>query len=261
MKKYLISTLTITFVVGFLFYGCPKEEEKPPTPSVTATVDDGGGSITYSWNIIDEADGYGVYVDGVLEQELDVNTTTYTVQGPAQEVEIVSYSGDEESDPVTFDYTPVVRQITIYPTSDPSPDHPSGFYFDPSTGEAFTVSVSQNPEDADFVLNDTQFPELTLCGPRGVDPSYNDEYNAVSEPTNTDFDGAENALPEGNYYNQEPVELNNTMYLWITTTDNTWDTGDHFAKIYFPSAPNADGGYTVTVGYQKTGGLRWLKTQ
>lgn len=268
MRRYIISGIVITFVVGLVFYGCPKEEEKPPTPSVTATVDDGGGSITYTWNIIDEADGYRVYVDGVLEKELDVSTTTYTVEGPAQEVEIVSYSGDEESDPVTFDYTPVQSMGTIYERSDTISGHYSAYGWDASNGNGteYALSNSNDWPLIDFYLDDFTAGQINPSDMYFVSP----DYNAFGDPFNnrrawfaTGTGDIAPAVGEENYSTPrtEYAVASQTYFFWLDrNASDTWDTGDYFVKVVVSNV-GSDGSVDFTCYFQKTGGLRWLKTK
>ncbi len=255
MKRF-ISIVVVLWTVTY-FAGCDGGGEvATPNARIVSILDNGGG-VRFEWDPVDGADGYRVYVDGVMQYEGE--NTYFEWTKVAKEIKVVAYAGDKESFPKTFDFTPVISEIKIYPLSDPDTTHPSGFYFDASTGEAKEKSAKY-PEECDYILDDVHFAELTLTGPQGLQPPFNNENNTVSDLTNADFDSSNCAVAPGGYYNYTAVGTNNTMYLWITD-DTAWDDKDHFAKIYFPSSPDPDGGYTVKIAYQLQGGLRWLKTK
>ncbi len=248
MKKYIISGIVISFFIGIIFYGCPKEGEKPETPNVhTVQLINNGTGLRFEWDALSDVDGYRVYVDGV--QMYEGTDTYYEVADPAMEVEIVSYSGDEESDPRTFNYMPeYTGNVTVYDAQDPDPAHPSYVEF---------VNGVATPRNADYknqawMLFYMDSVMTNFHNNSSVDAGYNEISGNCEE--------AKLAPGQGNYWTGQPAVEGVAYYIWFDFAPiGSMGEEDYFAKIYISAKSGYQ--YTVSFYFQTTPGLRWLKTQ
>lgn len=249
MKRYIISGIVISFFMGIIFYGCPKEEGKPATPNVhTVQLINNGTGLRFEWDALSDVDGYRVYVDGI--QVYDGTNTYYEVTDPAMEVEIVAYSGDTESDPRTFDYTPVYTgSVTVYDAQDPDPDHPS--YVEFVDGVATPRNATY--KDQAWMLFYMDSVMTNVYNNSSVDAGYS--------KISGSWEAAELAPGTGNYWTGQPAAEGVAYYIWFDLVPmSSMGEEDYFAKMYI--SEKSDSKYTVSFYFQTTPrGLRWLKTQ
>lgn len=249
MKRYIISGLILSFFIGIVFYGCPKEEEeKPATPNVhTVQVINDGTGLRFEWDPVSDVDGYRVYVDGI--QVYDGPDTYYEVTQPAMEVEIVAYSGDTESDPRTFDYTPTYTgNVTVYDAQDTSSAHPS--YIEFVNGVATPRNATY--KDQAWMLFYMDSVMTNVHNNSSVDAGYSE--------ISGNWEDAELAPGTGNYWTGQPAVEGVAYYIWFDFAPMTSiGEEDYFAKMYISAKSGWE--YTVSFYFQTKAGLRWLKTQ
>lgn len=244
--RYLLPFLAATLL---LIVACT-----PPTletPTVTATAIENGAKLRLTWTAITNASGYNVYLDGTKNS---ITTTSYDVTTPTKLIEVSAYSGSEESDKWSLN-TGVVKTTSVSVDNKAGTGTNKAFYFNAS-GTAIAIPLTQTT-DIDFVL-DTAGINTELRGPTSYDPDINSKDNASAQATSTDFDAYNLAEATGGSYNTVRTLSNGGLYsLWIDPNGNGWTTDDRFAKM---KVENISGNtLTLTFGYQKVGGLRWLK--
>lgn len=234
-----------------LIVACPPIEPLD-TPNVTATALTGGDTLRLTWTAISGASGYYVYLDGVKNT---VSGTSFDVGTPAKVIEVTAYSGSTESDKWTLN-TQVVTTATLDVAMVGNTNPNQAFYFNTS-GTALAIPLTQ-ATDIDFVM-DTDGTSPELRSPDAYTPPYNSEDNASATTTTTDFDTYETAEAPGVYMTARVISSGAVYALWIDPTNNGWSTYDHFAKVKVEGISSQV--VTVTLGYQKVGGLRWVISQ
>jgi hypothetical protein len=251
MKKLL--ALSIALAAILIMVGC----ESTPSltaPDVSYTVTSEGAELTLTITEVTDADGYIIYGDGVVLDTIAA-AGTYVVTTPAKLVEVTAYSGDTESDATQIDCAPTTTtSLTVYGLSDPDTTHFSGLTFNATSGTAVTISaVAGNQSTVEFVFDDLNFTTMTL-----VNSGYywtNNKLN-TSGDDGTDFDAVTTCLLTG-YSDQTTLAVNGVYDLWISNS-MTWTDTDHFGKVKIESIAGSVA--TITVAYQKIGGLRWVVT-
>lgn len=235
-----------------LIVACPSIDTLDK-PNVTATALPGGDTLRLTWTAVTSASGYYVYLDGVKNT---VSSTSYDVAAPTKVIEVSAYSGSVESEKwsltTTVEKTANLAVAMVGNTSNPN----QAFYFNAS-GTALAIPLTQ-ATDIDFVM-DTDGTNPELRSPDAYTPPYNSEDNASAATTSTDFDAYEDCEPSGTYNTVRVLSSGAVYALWIDPTNNGWSTDDHFAKVKVEGISSQV--VTVTLGYQKVGGLRWVISQ
>ncbi len=256
MKKLL--ALTFAFAAILIMVGC--ESTTPEVPTVAYAVTTNGTGLTLTITEDANADGFIIYNDGVAVCTL-TDVVTYTDTVPCKLIEVTAYAGDAESDAYELDCAPVVTaSIDVWGNSDPDPAHPSGFYFNQTSGSGVAVSLdSTNWAALDYYFADaTPFTSLNLVNPGDHTPPYNSKVNG-SIDEGTDFDALDYCQLAGD--TQTPLVANHVYGLWMGTTTN-WTDNDHFGKMKIQSITGSAAPYAavIQVAYQKIAGLRWVVT-
>ncbi|MEO0109003.1 MAG: hypothetical protein ABIK62_07545 [candidate division WOR-3 bacterium] len=226
-------------------------------PTVTAQPISAGDTLRLTWTAVNGATGYNIYLDGVKHQ-VQAGTYSYDVPGPVKKIEVSAYDASEESDKwelvTTIEKT---ANIIVYTTADVgNPNH--AFYFNAS-GTAVAIPLSQ-ATDIDFVLDTSgTAANIEIRSPSSYTPKYNNKDNATATATTTDFDALKDAPAPGVYNTVRQISANALYSLWIDPTGDGWSVDDHFGKLKIENISGT--AVTMTAGYQKTGGLRWLISQ
>jgi hypothetical protein len=256
MKRIL--NLAIVFAVILMLVGCG-DDVVLDAPDVDYTVTDEGATLSLSWVLIADADGYYIYADGAVIDT--VTTNAYNATIPAAEYSVSAYAGDDVSGLTDIDCEPVVTlTMDIYGLSDPDTLHPSGLSFT-SSGSATAISVqSANYPDLDYIFDDLNYATLTLASPNAYTPTYNSEKNMSVEAAGiTDFDALDIADAPGNYSTVTTLAGNAVYSFFMDQDDDTWDTdSDYFGKIKIESITGTHA--VISVAYQPITGLRWCVT-
>jgi len=250
MKKLL--ALTFAFAAILILVGC--ESATPDTPVVDYDVITNGAGLTLTITEDANADGFIIYHDGVAVDTL-TDVTTYTDTVPCKLIEVTAYAGDAESDAAEIDCTPTTTSsLTVYGLSDPDTTHFSGLTFNATSGTAVTISAtSANQASVEYVFDDAGFTPMHL-----INSGYywsNGKLN-TSGADGVDFNAVKIALLTG-YSDQTSLAVNGVFDLWLSSSA-TWLATDHFGKVKIESIAGSVA--TITVAYQKIGGLRWLVT-
>ncbi len=246
MKKGLTTVLCIVIMGAVLtFSGC--QVSSVDTPSVSWSVTQNQDGIAFTWDEIQDADGYIVKYNGKADT---IETTSYTLTEPAAQVEIVAYAGDEESDPWVGNFAAVETQnLDWYTRADSDPSHPSGLGFN-NDGSVVTISFAQGDHNKiDFVADDdntiTAIQELDGSVAKQNAVAYDDAYNYASM----------NMAPETGYANFQNVVENGTFAL-LKDPDGQKNNNDIYAKLIVKGIDGTR--WTIDITVQPIGGLRWL---
>lgn len=225
------------------------------TPSVTAAAIDNGSSLRLTWTAVTGATGYNVYLDGT-KNAVASGSYSYDVTTPTKLIEVTATDGSSESD--KWSLNTLVEQtdnFVVYSRADVGqPNH--AFYFN-STGTALPIPLDQ-ASDIDFVV-DTTGVDIELRSPDSYSPVYNAKDNSTAASTVTTFHDLNLAAAPGNYNTVRVITSNSVSSFWIDPTNNGWTVDDHFGKLKVEGISGT--AVTMTSGYQKTGGLRWVISQ
>lgn len=251
-------TLALLAIVLLVLVGC-EDIVAPGKPSVDHDPIEDGAKLRLTWTAVTDAEGYYVYVDGV--KEATITETSYDVEGPALEVSVSAYNGDEEGEEWVLDLTPeYTPTLTVYGASDPSPDNPSGLVLRDAGAVALAIGVEENKPEIDYVFDDRgNFAPMSIVNPGDYTPEINSKGNAISAAATGSFDDEDMAPPPGNYSTQRsPIEQNAVYYLWLDRDDDNATDSDNFAKVQIISISGTQ--VNIKVAYQKEKGLRWIVT-
>ncbi len=247
MKKGLILGLTIIAMGAVLTLSGCNPVSNLDTPSVSWSIGNDQAKITFTWDAIQDADGYIIKYNGKADT---IETTSYTLSEPTNEVEIVAYAGDEESNPWTGNFAAVETQnLDWYTRADSDPSHPSGLGFN-NDGSVVTISyVNGNHNDIDFVAdNDNSISAIQV-----VDQNVA-KHNGVAYSSTFDYNSIDCA-PSTGYTTYEPVVENGTFVL-LKDLDGQANSNDIYAKLLVKGVDGTR--WTVDITVQPIGGLRWL---
>ncbi len=246
MKKGIITALTVIITGAVLtLTGCPATTVDTPSVSWSVTQDQGG--ITFTWDAIQDADGYIVKYNGKADT---IETTSYTLTEPAAEVEIVAYAGDEESNPWVGNFAAVeTKNLDWYTRADTDPTHPSGIGFN-NDGSVVTISYAQGDHNAiDFVADQ----DNSITAIQALDADVNKQ-NGVAYSATFDYANMDIA-PETGYTTYESVVQNGTFAL-LKDLDGQRNDNDIYAKLIVKGIDGTR--WTIDITVQPIGGLRWL---
>ncbi len=251
-------TLALLALVLLVLVGC-EDIVAPGKPSVTYEPIEDGAKLKLTWTEVTDAEGYYIYVDGI--KDTSITGTSYEVTGPAQEVSVSAYNGDEEGEEWVLDLTPeYTPTLTVYGASDPGTDHPSGLVLRDAGAVALAIGVEENKPDIDYVFDDRgNFAPMSIVNPGDYTPQINSKGNAISAAAGNSFDDADMAPALGNYSTQRsPIEQNAVYYLWLDRDNDNETDSDNFAKVQIISISGTT--VNIKVAYQKEKGLRWIVT-
>ncbi len=247
MKRGIIAVLTIITVGAVLTLSGCNTTSVVDTPSVSWSIGEDQASITFTWDAIQDADGYIVKYNGKADT---IESTSYTLTEPTAEVEIVAYAGDNVSDPWTASFAAVETQnIQWYTRADSDPNHPSGLGIK-SDGSVVTISYANgNHNEIDFVADN----DNTISAIQVVDNNVA-KHNGVAYKSEYNYNSM-NVAPETGYETYKPVVENGTFAL-LKDPDGQKNSNDIYAKLLVKGIDGTR--WTVDVTVQPIGGLRWL---
>jgi len=221
------------------------------TPHVFCEAVDGGVVLRLHWTAVTSAESYEVRVDDSLYMTTD---TSFDVSVPATSIEVASVRGDIKSDPAVINCTVVESTVEFF--GDLASTHANGFGFD-AGGSAVACTL----EYPDFLKMDF-FADYggwkmklvnagVITGRRKGD---------ALKPASGSYDDATIADSLGAYSDTLVIKVDSTYYLRISAdTTGTWSTNDNFAKARVDSI--VEDKVSLTTGFQRLGGLRWLRSQ
>jgi hypothetical protein len=250
MMKYLPAMLGALLL---LVISC-KQPVTLLEPVVSYTPINDGVNLHLSWTAVTNATEYHVYVDGVKHVVLS-GTYSFDVTGPAKLVQVSAVAASSEGD--KWSLTTAVKKtanVTVYTTADPQQIN-HAFYFD-TAGTAVAIPLAR-PTDIDFTLDTSQtVSNIVLRSPDSYTPKYNDKANSSADASATNFDVLKIAPAPGVYSSTRTISVDSVYSLWLDPSANGWSDDDHVGKIKFEAISGT--AMTLTVGYQKIAGLRWL---
>ncbi|RKX71019.1 hypothetical protein DRP53_03055 [candidate division WOR-3 bacterium] len=258
MRRYLPILYGIFFLIG-----C-KGAVELTAPDVTYEVTSDGGGLSLSWSEQEDAEGYIIYADDVVVDT--VTDLSYEMKTPAKVVKVTAYAGEEESDPWTHDFSPVISTgVSVWGLADPDPDHPSGLGFD-TEGNAVTYALldTANWNNIDFVFDDKNFTTINIVTPNSSlynsGQGINDESNYTSDEQQVSFDSLDIAPAAGSYYDHSELVVNGVFASWIDPDGGASpDANDNFIKFQVVKISGHE--VQLKIAYQREGGLRWLVTR
>ena len=263
--KLLIAAAALLLVLA----GCKLEVTlEAPENLHWVSVSSDGGSLTIAWDEVTDAEGYRIYADDELVDE--VATPQATVDQPCAIIKVVPYKGDDQGDAATLNVAPVEGSITIY---ERSAEGPSALGWD-AQGNAASYSVTDTAHflDFDLYIDDFTAGETNAAEIHWVSPSYNhfgDAFNDTAtgfkQAPSTDFDGEQIADAPGTGY-EAPyssfyLEEGQVYFVWVDIEPcGSVNDGDYFAKLKV-KAISPDGEVQLAYAFQPVSGLRWLVTE
>ncbi len=254
MKK-ILSTVAIIAIITLI--GC--DGMVPTTPNVTAEAINDGAALRLTWTAVADADEYVIYIDG--SEAARITETSYDVETPCKKIEVIASNSAGESDPATIDLTPVSTSgIEVWPSSDPSADHPSGISFNVTDGtvQALAIGDENNHPNIDYYIDDKKFDVPTLVSPLdGNSVVENTKGNAIAEAN----EGDNMAPAPDNYSSRMALSSGGMYWLWLDPANDGWSTDDHYVFAKVTGYDQATGKFTFEFYFQKQGGLRWVVTE
>lgn len=230
---------------------------QPARPTVMSTSIDTGAALRLSWAAVAGAEFYEI----TTEHSTDTTTAlSWDITTPTGTVQVFAIKDSVKSDPATIDCKVVETSgLVLYGKSDPDPNHPSGLAF-ASAGSASMLSLDDaNKASIDYVCDDESISPVGLVNAGDYGWPQNDKLNRLMDAGTTDYDAFDEAAASG--YDSQHVLATNGVYVFWLSSSTTWTTDDHFCKARIYSIENVGGFQKVTlrVGYQRIGGLRWLR--
>jgi len=227
--------------------------EAPATPEVACVPLLKGAALRLTWGTVANADFYEVKIDDSVHKTTD---TTYDITRSCAALEVRAAKGSRKSPPSVIPVGIVeTTSVAIYGISDSDTFHHHAFGFD-SAGKATTYSFASgnNPKLDYYADNQTHHDSMFLvnAGKYG----WNSKGNVFRDANTTVYENAKLADTAG-YSDENRLTVDEVYYLWLSPAVDGWGPDDHFAKarILSISGPLM----TIQLGYQRVGGLRWLK--
>jgi len=231
-----------------------------PMPVVVYTaIPPNGAGVRVTWAAVTGAEYYRIATDDTA-----INTTaTYCdLMTPTQLITVRACDSFSQGEAATIDCSVTeTSPLVLYGISDPNVDHPAGLAFT-SNGSATALSLSDaNKPTIDYVCDDENISPVGLVNAGDYGWSGNTKLNTSMDAGTTDYDALDQAATSG-YSTQTTIAYDRVYALWMSNSAY-WTVYDHFAKAKIMSIEDVGGVKKVTlrIGYQKIGGLRWLKTQ
>jgi len=227
-----------------------------PTVTTEALSTDNGGTLRLTWTAVTDAKSYEITTDDSI---FTTTSMSFDVSKPSATIEVKAVNGNDKSDAAIIDCKVVeTSSLILYDKTDPDPTHPSGLAFTTS-GSASAMSLDvANQASLDFVCDKVTVTPVGLVNAGDYGWASNTKLNTLMDAGTTDFDAFHEAAGTG--YTTQLSTLTNGVYaLWLSSS-TAWTATDHFGKVKIISIEDV-GGYskiTLTVAYQKIGGLRWL---
>ncbi len=255
MRKVLAGFGVIA-LSGLFLAGCGGEEETGAL-GLEYTVTDQGGSLELTWNEIEGADQYYIYVDGTLVDSTTNTTYTVTEDKAGGEIMVEAVGADLSE---TIDIAGEVVQSSVSDWGEYNSAYKSAVGFTDGTAVTYSILDEGNYAYFEIIADDgldgTDAGEIDLCSPNVYSPPFNSHDNGFAEWT-----GGIVAPAPGNYYTIYPdnggIVQGGTYAAWLDPAADGWTTTDNFVKIVINSI-GSDGQIQADFYYQTIGGLRWI---
>jgi len=253
------NALLVAFAVALVFIGMGCDTIvtlDKPVVSAAALSTDNGGTLRLTWTAVTDAVSYEITTD---DSVYTTTSTSFDVTTPSATVEVAAVNGNDKSAAAVIDCKVVeTSSLILYDKSDPDPNHPSGLAFTASGSASAMSLVPANQPSLDFACDKVTVTPVGLVNAGDYGWSGNAKINTLMDAGTTDYDAFTEAAATG--YTTQLSTITNAVYaLWLSSSA-TWTASDHFGKAKIVSVEDV-GGYskvTMTVAYQKIGGLRWL---
>ncbi|MCH7761652.1 hypothetical protein IIA15_09705 [candidate division TA06 bacterium] len=258
-RKGILTGLSLAMAASILV-GCGTDPKEPP---IAPTITDSdavalGALIRLIWSAVTDATEYRVYSDGTLVEsttntQADIDSTNVSSIVGVSALGEGGESGQAQEDLSLTETT----SLDVWSIQDPDSTHPSFVRFN-SDGSAVAVPCSQSNTAHFFiggVAGSLQFRSIqNMTNPcndnTNVDPFFNDTGGI-------DYAGSDFAPPSG-YNDPQGITDQGVYYIWVDNAPfGTWETTDFYAKVKVTAVSGLM--TTLQIGYQKEGGLRWLK--
>jgi len=249
MKRSLIGVVVLA--LALIGTGCDSQVTLEAPSALAAVAANDGATLHLSWEAVDGAESYEIKAG---DSTYKATTTSIDISVPATTFEVRSVKGTTKSDSAaTLDCRIVETSIEFYGDLDTS--HFNGFGFG-SNGSAmgYTMHYTQSA-NLDFYAQGTQAAmKLVSAAAFNLEKKGNGAKAAA-----VGYDEAVLADPAGTYADSTIAIAAGTAYylrMSADTTGGTWSSADNFAKANVVAIDSAK--VTLTLGYQKVDGLRWL---
>ena len=266
MKKLYLTVAGLLLVGSVFLMGGDCGGEQPNDIGLQYSVQNNGGTVRLTWDVIDGADYYTIAVDGtIIDSTADNSTVTYDVTetNPGKTILVTAVGTDPLlTGTITFDMV-LSSSVKVWTKNDPSPDHPSWVSFDAS-GNATAVPASGNATAAWYMKDNgsESWFATNYTGAGGwnsnLDVGFNVEAGNVGD--------IKVAPAPGGYFQDFPhgssLGSNQVGTFWLdASADYAIGVGDHFGKFVISNFNANDGGYpsaTSNIYYQSEPMLRWV---
>jgi len=226
--------------------------EAPAKPVVTTALLKQGAELRLTWGKVADADHYEIKIDDSVYTTTD---TSFDVTKSAATLEVRATKGSRKSDAAVIPVGIVeTANLTVYGMGDTASTHYPAFGFD-STGTAIAYSLtSGNYPKMDYYADGlTHMDSMFLVN---AGKSWNAKGNSLKDAGTTVYDDAKLADTTG-YAAENVLVVDKVYYLWLDRTNNGWTADDNYAKAKVLQLSGTQ--VMLQIGYQRVGGLRWLK--
>ena len=261
MRKVLVGFGVVALGGLFVLAGCEGGEETANDLNLQYTVTDNGGSLELTWDEIEGADQYYIYVDGNLIDSTTGTSYTVTEDKAGGEVKVEAVGTDLYS---VVDIAGEVVQSSVSDWGEYNSQYYSAVGFTDGTAVTYSILDEGNYSNFEIILDDgdnsgVDPTEIDLSSPDSYDPPYNNHANGFA-----DWTGDIVAPAPGDYQNIYPynggIVQGSSYAAWLDPAGDGWTTTDHFVRIDIAGV-DQDGKVTATFYYQNIGGLRWIPVQ
>ena len=257
-RKGILTGLSLAMAASILV-GCGTDPKEPP---IAPTITDSdavalGALIRLIWSAVTDATEYRVYSDGTLV-ESTTNTQADIDSTDRADIVGVSALGEGGESGQAQEDLSLAETTTLNAWSIQDPINPSFVRFN-SDGSAVAVLCAESNTAHFFIAGSAGNLEfrsiqnnLNPCTVNtNVDPFFNDTGGI-------DYAGSDFAPAPGVYNDPQSITDQGVYYIWVDNAPfGTWEATDFYAKVKVTAVSGLQ--TTLQIGYQKEGGLRWLK--
>jgi hypothetical protein len=245
MKRTLIGALVIT--LALIGTGCKSSSITLETPVVTAEAVNDGGTLRLTWTAVEGATSYEIKAG---DSVYTTTSTSFDVAVPVAEIEVRSAKDSDKSDSAaTISCGIVEGKAEFYDFRDIA--NPNGFGFDDNGGVVVCTLNTAGQTGLDFYA-DSSHAQMSLVVAKMHANGLADQLKAASGS----YDAITIADPLGTYTGTKLAVMVDSAYYLRMSADTMWTAADNFAKARIDSIVGSK--VSLTTGYQKIPGLRWL---